>query len=80
MACTKISFLNAIICGPDHIVNLAPFGSKVWCEFHHYLGPSFYRGPRSTNEIANPSRKTWRAFDAWMKTIDATYVGQKIGE
>lgn len=72
MTCTRISGrgFNGIVCGPDHFVSLEPFGARVWCEFHHYLGPSFYRGKDSTVEIANPSRKTWRAFEAWMDMIN----------
>ena len=57
------------ICIPDHVVDLSPYGSRVWLEFHRYTGPSFFRGQNSTEEICNPSRKTWRAFEAWHQKV-----------
>lgn len=71
MACTPIKGrgFTGWICGPDHFVNLAPFGSNVWCEYHSDTGPAFFRSENSTAEIANPSRKTWKAFEAWMESI-----------
>jgi len=67
MACIPFSGPGFIghICGPDHFVSLEPYGAKVWCEFHNYLGPAFYRGEKSNTPIENPSRKTWKAFSAW---------------
>lgn len=69
MTCTSFSVNggSGIICGPDKFVNLEPYGAKVWCEYHNYLGPSFYRSRNSTVEIANPSKKTWDAFEKWQK-------------
>ena len=55
---------------PDHVVNLEPFGAKVWCEFSRSLGPAFFRSERSTLEIAKPSKKTWEAFSKWVATIE----------
>ena len=54
---------------PDYIVDLAPYGSRVWLEFHRYTGPAFFRGRESKEEIRNPSRKTWRAFEAWHREV-----------
>ena len=51
---------------PDAVVDLEPFGAKVWLEWHNYLGPTFFRGEHSSEPIRNPSRKTWGAFEAWM--------------
>lgn len=72
MACTRIKGrgFTGWICGADYFVNLEPFGAKVWCEFHHYLGPHFFRSEKANIEIANPSRKTWKAFEAWRLTLD----------
>jgi len=72
MACTPFSGrgFTGIICGPDHFVSLEPFGARVWCEFHHWTGPTFYRGKESREPIAHPSRKTWKAFAAWLETIN----------
>ena len=69
MACIEFACegVTGHICIPDHVVDLSPYGSRVWCEFSRALGVSFYRGRDSTEEIRNPSRKTWRAFDAWHK-------------
>ncbi|NCC28229.1 MAG: hypothetical protein EOM22_08815 [Gammaproteobacteria bacterium] len=55
------------VCGPDHVVDLTPYGAHVWCEFHSHMGPSFFRSQNSTNQIKTPSRKTWRAFETWHK-------------
>ena len=63
MTCIRIP--GGIVCVTDHRVDLSPFGSKVWCEFHRWLGPRFET--RQGREIANPSPKTWAAFEAWRK-------------
>jgi len=60
----------AIICTPDRFVNLEPFGAKVWCEYHAYLGPSFYRSESAVTEIRTPSRKTWDAFQKWRDEVE----------
>lgn len=65
MSCTRIG--NGIVCGPDAFVNLAPYGAKVWMEWHNYMGPVFFRSQNMIAEIQNPSRKTWKAFEAWQK-------------
>ena len=65
MSCRQIG--NAIICGPDKSVNLKPFGANVWMEWHHYMGPVFYRSEAMIKPIVYPSKKTWKAFEAWKK-------------
>ena len=58
---------NAIICAPKHwCVPLESFGSRVWMEYHTYLGPTFYRSENMITPIATPSKKTWAAFEKWM--------------
>lgn len=54
-----------IVCGPDKFVNLEPYGAHVWMEWHNYLGPTFFRSESAIVPIANPSRKTWDAFQRW---------------
>lgn len=70
MACHRIA-LNVIICGPDHFVSLESYGAKVWCEYHNYLGPAFYRSENAITEIRHPSRKTWDAFQKWRNEVEA---------
>ena len=50
---------------PDYVVDLTPYGSRVWLEFHRHTGPAFFLGRDSEEEIRNPSEKTWRAFGVW---------------
>ena len=64
MTCIRIP--NGIVCVSDGPrVDLRPYGSKVWCEFDKRFGPLFYH--RNGREIANPSPRTWAAFEAWFK-------------
>lgn len=70
MTCHRIS-TAVIVCGHDSFVNLAPFGANVWCEYHNYLGPSFYRSEKAIAEIRVPSRKTWEAFQRWRDSIES---------
>lgn len=70
MACHQIA-PTAIICGADKFADLAPYGAKVWVEYHNYLGPTFYRSGRMLTPIRVPSRKTWDAFDKWFKAVIA---------
>jgi hypothetical protein len=60
------------MCVPSALVSLAPFGSRVWCEMHSYFGPTFYRSASAISPINTPSRKTWRAFEAWQKSLAPT--------
>jgi hypothetical protein len=53
----------------DDLVNLEPFGAKVWCEVHRYFGPTFYRSAAATTQIRVPSKKTFDAFDAWRNSL-----------
>ncbi len=50
-------------------VPLEPCGAKVWCEYHSYTGPTFYRSERAIKEIEKPSKKTWDAYYKWRKTV-----------
>ena len=71
MGCTYFSgpvFVVHISHG-DHWVNLEPFGAKVWCDHHEYLGPTFYRSEAAINVIETPSRKTWKAFEKWRESL-----------
>ena len=68
MTCHRIG--TAIVCTPDRFVSLEPFGAKVWCEFHSYLGPSFFRSENAITEIRMPSKKTWAAFYAWRNSLE----------
>lgn len=63
MTCIRIP--GGFVCVADQRVDLSPFGSKVWCEFHSFLGPRFET--KQGREIVNPSPKTWAAFEAWRK-------------
>jgi hypothetical protein len=68
MPCITIS-QKTICCVPDDLVNLEPFGAKVWCEVHRYFGPTFYRSAAATTQIRVPSKKTFDAFDAWRNSL-----------
>jgi len=57
-----------VLCVPNAFVSLEPFGAKVWCEMHSYLGPTFFRSESAIKPIDTPSRKTWKAFDAWQES------------
>lgn len=61
--------VNVIVCGPDNFVSLESFGAKVWCEYHKYLGPTFYRSENAIKPIDRPSRKTWDAFQKWRDSL-----------
>ena len=50
---------------PTYVVDLTPYGARVWMEFSSFSGPFFYRGQYSEKEIDNPSAKTWRAYEKW---------------
>lgn len=67
MGCIRIE--HGFICEADDFVNLAPFGSKVWMSWHHYLGPTFYRSESAIKQIESPSKKTWDAFYKWHSTV-----------
>ena len=62
---TCIRFNGGVLCVPNAFVSLEPFGAKVWCEMHSYLGPTFFRSENAIKVIETPSRKTWKAFEAW---------------
>lgn len=64
MACFRIE--HGFICGPDDFVNLKPFGACVWMEWHHYMGPTFFRSENAIKPIYYPSKKTWDAFQRWL--------------
>ena len=51
--------------GPVHVVDLTPYGSRVWMEFSAFSGPFFFLGQYSEKEIDNPSANTWRAYEKW---------------
>jgi hypothetical protein len=68
MAC--LHFQDVHIFTHDYFVPLEEFGSKVWCSFHNYCGPTFYRSEAAITEIRSPSPKTWRAFQSWRDSID----------
>jgi hypothetical protein len=67
MTCIRIP--NGIMCVPNSFVSLEPFGAKVWCEYHSYTGPTFYRSEKAIKEIEKPSKKTWKAYEKWRKTV-----------
>lgn len=60
---------HVIVCTPDTFVSLESFGAKVWCEYHSYLGPTFYRSEKAIVPISVPSRKTWDAFQRWRDSL-----------
>ena len=76
MTCHKVKSpggrVVAIICGPDSFVNLEPYGAKVWCEDHNYIGPHFFRSENAIAEIRTPSRKTWDAYVKWRESLTPT--------
>jgi len=51
----------------DDVVNLAPYGARVWMAYHDYFGPTFYRSMGRIRPIEKPSRKTWAAYEEWQK-------------
>jgi len=63
MSCIRIE--HGYICGPDSVVDLSSYGAKIWMEWHHYLGPTFFRSVNRITPIVTPSRKTWAAFEKW---------------
>lgn len=66
MSCIPIK--NGFICTMiDKVVDMEPYGSKVWMEWHRYLGPIFYRSINMITPIRIPSKKTWDAFEKWQK-------------
>ena len=67
MGCTYFSGPGFVghICHGDHWLSLEPYGAKVWCDDHNYLGPTFYRSESAIKVIDNPSRKTWKAYSKW---------------
>ena len=67
MTCHKIA--GAIICTADNFVSLKPYGADVWCEYHEWLGPHFFRSEKSTVEI-EPWPAIWRAYRAWRKEVE----------
>jgi hypothetical protein len=66
MTCIRIP--GGVLCVPNAFVSLEPYGAKVWCEMHSYLGPTFFRSENAIKPIEKPSRKTWKAFEAWQKS------------
>ena len=71
MACTRIK--SGFLCVVGNSVDMEPFGEKIWMRWHNYLGPTFYRSKSMIKPIINPSRKTWKAFDAWKSTQPNDY-------
>ena len=71
MAChhSTAAAVHVIVCGPDNFVSLQPFGASVWCVYHNYLGPTFYRSEKAIVPITKPSRKTWDAFQRWRDSL-----------
>lgn len=68
MTCTKIP--NGIVCSfTEYFVNLEHFGAKVWCDYHTYLGPMFFRSEACIKEIRVPSKKTWNAYEKWREEV-----------
>ncbi len=67
---TCIHIHSGIMCVPHAFVPLEPFGAKVWCEYHSYTGPTFYRSGRAIKEIEKPSKKTWDAYYKWRKKAE----------
>lgn len=62
--------VQAIICSfAEAFVDMRPFGAAVFMEFHHYLGPTFFRSARSDRPI-NPGAKCWAAYEKWSKTAE----------
>ncbi len=71
MGCTYFSGPGFVghICHGDHWLSLEPFGAKVWCDDHNWLGPTFYRSEAALKVIEKPSRKTWAAYCKWRETL-----------
>lgn len=68
MTCHKIA--GAIICTADRWVSLKHYGANVWCEYHEWLGPHFFRSAKSNVEIEKPTPRMWRAFRTWRKEVE----------
>lgn len=71
MGCTYFSGPGFVghICHGDHWLSLEPFGAKVWCDDHNWLGPTFYRSEAALKVIEKPSQKTWAAYCKWRETL-----------
>lgn len=67
MPCIRIG--NAILTVAPERVSLKTYGSNVWMEYHHFLGPTFFRSPRSETELV-AGRKIWDAFYKWQEEHD----------
>lgn len=65
MTCLRIK--DGFLCAADGVVNLEPYGAKVWMEWHRYCGPVFYRSEALLKPICTPSKKTWDAFGKWQR-------------
>ncbi len=59
--------------GPND-VDLKPFGSNVRMDLDKRFGPLFYC--KNGREIGEPSAKTWAAYDAWRKQVNAASDGE----
>jgi hypothetical protein len=66
MPCIRIP--DGILTVANARVDLTPHGWRGQLEWHDYLGPSFWRGPRARDAIAKPTPAMWRAFDHWRAT------------
>lgn len=78
MGCTYFSGPGFVghICHGDHWLSLEPFGAKVWCNDHNWLGPTFYRSEAALKVIETPSRKTWAAYAKWRETLKPNVEAQ----
>lgn len=76
MTCINIG--NGFVCMSDNFVNLEKYGAKVWCEYHSYLGPSFFRSENCIKEIRVPSKKTWDAYKKWREDCGSNRVLKKL--
>jgi hypothetical protein len=65
MTCYRIG--KGFICTSDNVVNLKPYGANIWMEWHHYMGPTFFRSENRIKPIYYPSKKTWQAFYKWQE-------------
>lgn len=65
MTCIRIE--HGFVCGEDDFVDLRKYGAHIWLSWHHYHGPTFYRSKNAIKPIVAPSKKTWDAFQAWLK-------------
>lgn len=68
---------QVIVCSfSEAFVDMRPYGAAVWMEFHHYIGPVFYRSKRGMDPM-EPGKKCWEAYEKWAATPEGKRIVNK---